>query len=95
MIERPNGGQTGEMDGDDQKRRPGIKRGKLDVHTLEVQTNKGMVTVGDEPNFWEGKVDLRGATKPVGEPRLCELTKERAFPLRFATQISLLGVHSS
>jgi hypothetical protein len=95
MIERPNGGQTGEMDGDDQKRRPGIKRGKLDVHTLEVQTNKGMVTVGDEPNFWEGKLDLRGATKPVGEPRLCESTKERASPPRFATQISLLGVHSS
>ncbi|KAJ7812797.1 hypothetical protein B0H14DRAFT_3150211 [Mycena olivaceomarginata] len=61
---------TGEMDGDDQKRKPRIKRGKLDVPTLEVQTNKGMVTVGDEPNFWEGKVELRRATKPVGEPRL-------------------------
>jgi hypothetical protein len=77
MIERPNGGQTGEMDGDDQKRKPGIKRGKLD---LKSKTNKGMVTVGDEPNFWEGKMDLRRATKPVGEPRLCESKREGLSP---------------
>jgi hypothetical protein len=33
LIERLNGGQTGEMDGDDQKRKPRIKQGELDVHT--------------------------------------------------------------